>query len=83
MMEKPKDFAQSRNEGEGNRTAARKYNEAQQQFIKSGKVDQKAHEAERDLSDQSIRRQLEHAEAVGRRHAAGEDPEVRRPYKKG
>ncbi|HZK91627.1 MAG TPA: hypothetical protein VFC56_15910 [Stellaceae bacterium] len=77
-MEKPKDFAQQRNEGEGNRTAARKYNEAQQRFVKSGQVDRKAHEAERDMRDQSIRRELEHAEAIGKAHVAEEDPQVKR-----
>jgi hypothetical protein len=81
-MENRKDFTKQRNEGEGNRTAAREYNEAQQRFIKSGQVDRKAHEAERDLRDDSIRRELEQAEAIGRRHIAKEDPEIRRPYKK-
>ena len=79
-MKKDKQFTQQPNEGEGNRTAARKYNDAQQQFIKSGKVDQKAHEAERDLDNATIRRELEHAETVGRSHAAKEDPEVKRRY---
>ena len=78
MMEKREEFTQQRNEGEGNRTAAREYNQSQQRFIRSGQVDRKAHEAERDLSNESIRRELEHAEAVGRRHAAGEDPQVKR-----
>jgi hypothetical protein len=78
MMEKLKKFAQEHNEGEGNRTAARKYNDAQQQFIKSGRVDQKAHEAERDLDNATIRRELEHAEAIGKRHIAEEDPQVKR-----
>ena len=31
-----------RNEGEGNKTAAREYNEAQRRFVESGKVDEKA-----------------------------------------
>ena len=77
-MEKGKEFTQQRNEGEGNRTAAREYNEAQRRFVDSGKVEEKAREAERDLKKDSIRRELEHAEAVGRRHAAGEDPKVKR-----
>jgi hypothetical protein len=81
-MPKDKEIETKRNEGEGNRTAAREYNQAQQRFIRSGQVDQKAHEAERDLRDRNIRRELEHAEAIGRRHMAEEDPEVRRPYKK-
>ncbi|HTZ37824.1 MAG TPA: hypothetical protein VMB84_17475 [Stellaceae bacterium] len=50
----------------------------QRRFVKSGKVDQKAHEAERDLRDQDIRAELERAEAVGRRHIAEEDPAVKR-----
>jgi hypothetical protein len=81
-MPKDKEFSIQRNEGEGNRTAARKYNQDQQRFIRSGQVDQKAHEAERDLRDRDIRHELEHAEAIGRRHAAAEDPEIRRRDKK-
>jgi hypothetical protein len=76
-MNKDKDFTGKSNEGEGNRTAAREYNEAQQQFVHSGKVEQKAHEAERDLRNREIRRELERAEVVGKRHAAAEDPEVK------
>jgi hypothetical protein len=81
-MENGKQFTQRQNEGEGNRTAAREYNQAQQRFVKSGQVDRKAHDAERDLEKDTIRRELEHAEAIGRSHAAGEDPEVKRSYKK-
>ena len=80
-MDKIKEVAGQRNEGEGNRTSAREYNEAQQRFIRSGQVDRKAHEAERDMRDRDIRRELERAATVGRRHSHGEDPEVRRPYK--
>jgi hypothetical protein len=81
-MAKRKDITKQRNEGEGNRTAAREYNQAQQHFVKSGQVGEKAREAERDLAQDSIRRELEHAEAVGRRHSAGEDPEIKRSYPK-
>ena len=45
-----------RNEGEGNKTAARKYNEAQQRFVESGQVDGKAREAERALDRSEERR---------------------------
>jgi hypothetical protein len=79
-MQQRKEFARTRNEGEGNRTAAREYNEAQRQFIRSGRVDQRAREAEKDLHDEDIRRELEHAETVGKRHIAKEDPEVKRRY---
>lgn len=81
MNQKSKEkFSQQRNEGEGNRTAAREYNEAQQRFVKSGAVEEKAREAERDLDDKKIRRELDHAETVGKSHAAKEDPEVKRRY---
>jgi len=65
------------NEGEGNRTAARRYNEAQKRFARSGKVEEKAHEAEEAMEGKE-RKELERAEAVGKRHVAEEDPEVKR-----
>ena len=68
----------TRNEGEGNRTAARQYNKAQHRFAKSGKVEEKAREAEKSLDRD--RRELERAEAVGKRHKAAEDPEITRKY---
>jgi hypothetical protein len=78
MDENRKDQRQ-RNEGEGNRTAARHYNEAQQRFVESGKVDDKAREAEEALQGPE-RRELEDAELIGKRHAAKEDPEIKRKY---
>lgn len=78
MTENRKD-KQQRNEGEGNRTAAREYNEAQQRFAQSGKVDAKAREAEEALRGPE-KRELENAELIGKRHAAKEDPEVKRRY---
>ena len=68
----------SRNEGEGNKTAARKYNEAQQRFVESGQVDGKAREAERALDRD--KRELQRAEAIGKRHKVAEDPEITRKY---
>ena len=55
-----------RNEGEGNKTAAREYNEAQRRFAQSGQVGEKAREAERAMSGPE-RIELERAEAIGRR----------------
>lgn len=81
-MDKNKKIARKTNEGEGNRTAAREYNQEQQRFVRSGRVNDAARKAERDLSDRDIRRELEHAEAVGRRHAKDEDPEITRSHKK-
>jgi hypothetical protein len=65
------------NEGEGNKTAAREYNEAQRRFVESGQVDEKARDAERAL-DGPERDELEAAEAIGKSHVAEEDPQVRR-----
>jgi hypothetical protein len=73
---KPQERA-PQNEGEGNRTAARQYNEAQRRFVESGKVDDKAHEAERAL-DTPEKSALERAEAVGKSHKRAEDPEITR-----
>jgi hypothetical protein len=65
------------NEGEGNRTAARNYNAAQQVFVRSGKVEKKAREAAKAIEGPE-REELERAEAEGKRHIAEEDPEVER-----
>ena len=65
------------NEGEGNRTAAREYNEAQQRFVRSGKVEEKAKEAEKAIEGSEGKR-LREAELVGKRHIAEEDPDVER-----
>ncbi|MBV9824543.1 MAG: hypothetical protein JO001_02510 [Alphaproteobacteria bacterium] len=75
MTDKTK-HGEQRNEGEGNKTAARQYNEAQHEFADSGKVDEKAREAEQALDKEQ--RELQRAEAVGKRHAHGEDPALRR-----
>ena len=65
------------NEGEGNKTAAREYNEAQQRFVKSGQVEGAARDAERAI-DGAERQELLDAEAAGKSRAAGEDPEIDR-----
>jgi hypothetical protein len=44
--------AGQRNEGEGNKTAARHYNEATTEFAKSGKVEEKAQEARKAVDGQ-------------------------------
>ena len=68
----------SRNEGEGNRTAAREYNDAQRDFVKSGKVKDTARQAERALDRE--KRELDEAEAIGRSREKAEDPAVKRKY---
>ena len=74
---RPKETTNQKNEGEGNKTAARQYNEAQRQFVRSGKVDKQASAAEKAL-DSSERSELEQAELVGKSHAATEDPAVKK-----
>ena len=76
-MDNKHPVAGSRNEGEGNKTAARQYNEAQKRFAQSGKVEEKAREAEQAL-DGPEKKALEEAEAVGKRHSVGEDPAVKK-----
>ncbi|MBV9014054.1 MAG: hypothetical protein JO058_00190 [Alphaproteobacteria bacterium] len=78
MDEKSKhtDVTSSRNEGEGNKTAGRQYNEAQRRFVESGQVEDKAREAEKAL-DAPERTELQKAEAIGKGHSAGEDPKAR------
>ena len=66
-----------KNEGEGNRTAAQQYNEAQRRFVKSGKVEEKAKEAERALLGKEGSA-LREAELIGTRHTHEEDPEIKR-----
>lgn len=61
------------NEGEGNRTAAQAYNEAQRRFVETGKVERKAREAAAAVNSPE-RAELEGAEAIGRQHAADGKP---------
>ncbi len=58
----------ARNEGEGNRTAARQYNEAQRKFVESGKVEPAAKDAEHALETDEAE-ELERAEEKARAHA--------------
>lgn len=76
MVEK-KDKSPQKNEGEGSRSAARAYNEAQKRFVGSGKVEEKAKEAEAAVEGKEGDT-LREAELIGKRHAAEEDPEVKR-----
>lgn len=65
-----------RNEGEGSRTAARRYNEGAHETAKGGVPEQP--EA---LSDEE-RRELERAEKEGRSRAKEDDPALERDYTK-
>ncbi len=66
-----------RNEGEGNRTAARVYNRATKEFARSGKVEEQAKRAEQAIEGpQKV--ELERAEQAGKSKSRGEDPAVLR-----
>jgi hypothetical protein len=58
----------SENQGEGNRDAARHYNDATEKFAKSGKVQPAAKDA-KDALDGPEKAALERAEKEGRSHA--------------
>ena len=62
--------------GEGNYAASKQYNDATRDFVKSGRVDKAAHDAV-PKSDADAR-QMQAAEAEGKRHAKGEDPALNR-----
>jgi hypothetical protein len=66
---------EQQNEGEGSRTAAKKYDQDAQRFAESGKVDEKAREA-REAIDGPEGEELAHAEAQGKQHSKGEDPAI-------
>ena len=65
------------NEGEGSRTAARAYNKGAEGFAKSGKVNESAREAAQAV-DGPQGPDLKDAEAIGKSHSHGEDPQVSR-----
>ena len=69
-------MAEQKNEGEGNKTAARHYNEKTEQFAKSGKVEEKAREAA-DAIEGGKADELRRAEQQGKSHAKGEDPQLK------
>ena len=68
------------NEGEGSRSGARAYDQASEKFARSGKVESKAREA-RQAVEGPEGKELERAEATGKSHAKGEDPELARGEK--
>lgn len=67
---------QTRNEGEGSRTAARDYNERTRQFTEKEDVEARAREAA--ALDTEEGQALREAENEGRAHAHEEDPQVHR-----
>jgi hypothetical protein len=70
----------SENQGEGNRTAAREYNEAQRTFVEEGRVEGSARKAAEAVESVEERERLEEAERQGKSKAKEFDPNVKRDY---
>lgn len=70
----------NRNQGEGDRESAKRYNERTEKFVKSGRVDKAAREAV-NMSEEE-KRAAEQAEQAGKRRAKELDPEDKRDYSK-
>jgi hypothetical protein len=72
MAENERNAGGAENEGEGNRSADRRYREGIQEHLKKGKVQE---EADRALSDvERSPEEFRRAEEEGKRHSAGEAP---------
>jgi hypothetical protein len=67
----------TRNEGEGNRTAARQYNEKTKEFVDREDVERHAEEAKAAL-DTAEGEELRRAEEAGKAKTREEDPQVKR-----
>jgi hypothetical protein len=68
-----------KNEGEGNRTAAKAYNKATTAFAKSGKVAPAAAKAKKSLASKNEAAEMKKAEEIGKKPAgARRDKEVSR-----
>jgi hypothetical protein len=63
-------------QGEGDYQAARRHRDSVQTFVKSGKVDQAAHAAEPETTEEA--EAMQQAEIVGEAHSKGEDPSPKR-----
>jgi hypothetical protein len=75
MRTKPDDSTtKTKNQGEGDREAARRFNEDQKRFVESGAVDDAARQAQ-PRDDEQADEMLD-AERIGRDKAKGEDPTV-------
>ncbi len=58
-------------QGEGDYESARKFDQAERDFVKSGKVEKAAHDAEPKSQDEA--RDMLEAERIGRSRSKGED----------
>ena len=67
-------------QGEGDYAAGRRYDKAAREFAESGKVEPAAHEAAPDSAAEA--EDMERAEEIGKSHAKGEDPALKRKAKR-
>ena len=78
MKTNPKNTsANNENQGEGDRTSAKRYNEATRKFVESGKVEEAARQAAGQDPEEA-----KESERKGRERAKELDPEVHRQYDK-
>ncbi len=71
-----------RNEGEGNKTAAKEYNKAATAHARSGRSEDAARRA-RQAMDTPEGAEMREAEIEGKRHAKDEDPQLYKKSKSG
>ena len=64
------------NQGEGNRDAANRYNEATRHHVETHDVKREADEAKRAVNSGEAD-ELKRAEEIGKRHAKEEDPKLK------
>jgi hypothetical protein len=77
MSQKSNEQLQKQVQGEGDKEAARRYDERTREFLESGKVEEAAEKAgEQDPQE------AEEAERAGERRAREKDPAVHRNYQK-
>ena len=69
-----------KNQGEGNREAAKEYNDAQRAFVKKGHVEEQAKKARKEVESDPATYAA--AEKAGKARAAEEDPQLDRDYRK-
>jgi hypothetical protein len=79
--EKGKAASGQKNEGEGNRTAAREYNDATRRFVQSGRVRESGERA-KEAVEGGERGGLQRAEETGKSKMREEDPAVERKSQK-
>lgn len=63
-------------EGEGSYSGSKEYNQRTEKFVKSGKVEQAARDAEPKSEEE--KQAMQKAERIGKQRAKGEDPALKK-----